>query len=304
LNSQERVVNAMSVKFHILASGSSGNACLLDAGGFGVLIDFGLSPRQLLPRMRRCRITWDHVHAVVLTHAHSDHWQPAALTQIAKLGVPIYCHREHLEFVDRETRAFQAVMAAGRFRWYEPGQRLDLHANCQCLPFELPHDGARTCGFRFDGDAWAVGYAADLGSWTPALAKLLADVDLLALEFNHDVALQLESGRSPMLIRRVLGDRGHLSNEQAAALLCAILKRSEPGRLRHLIQLHLSRDCNRPDLALSAAQQALAALGIELAILTAHQDHKGTTIDLHGSSIDRQRLDMAAFMQPVLAFPE
>src|SRR6266511_898022 len=209
-----RGLSAMVVQFHVLASGSSGNACVVEAGGFGVLIDFGLSPRQLAPRMRRCGITWERIHAVVLTHPHTDHWQAATLTHLAKRGLPVYCHREHLDYLDQESRAFQALSAAKLFRHYEPSDRLALQPECACIPIALAHDGAMTCGFRFEGDDWAIGYAADLGSWTPALAKLLADVDLLALEFNHDVTMQLQSARSPMLIRRVLGDHGHLSNEQ------------------------------------------------------------------------------------------
>ena len=92
----------------------------------------------------------------------------------------------------------------------------------------------------------ALAYAADLGSWQDDVARRLADVDLLALEFNHDVYLQRSSGRSPRLIARCLGDHGHLSNVQAAALVRHVLTLSEPGRLRHVVQLHLSRDCNRP----------------------------------------------------------
>src|SRR5260370_1255733 len=79
----------------------------------------------------------------------------------------------------------------------------------------------------------------DLGCWQPDLARALADVDILALEFNHDVGMEYARGRSPRLIMRVLGDEGHLSNAQAAGLLREVVRLSEPGRLRHLVQLHL-----------------------------------------------------------------
>ena len=291
----------MSLHFHVLASGSSGNACVLEASGFGVLIDFGLSPRQLAPRMKRCGLSWNRIHAVLLTHPHSDHWQAATLTQIAKLQLPIYCHADHVNELNQDSRAFQALSAAKLIRHYVPGEPLSLHAECQCLPIELAHDGAMTCGFRFDGPSWALGYMADLGCWTPALAKRMADVDLLALEFNHDVAMQLQSGRHPTLIRRVLGDRGHLSNDQAADLLTEIVNRSEPGRVKHLVQLHLSRHCNRIELARSAALQALEKLGVEMPILTADQDQTGTTIDL---SKRRRSARREAFVQATLLFGE
>jgi hypothetical protein len=123
------------------------------------------------------------------------------------------------------------------------------------------------------GQPSVMAYAADLGTWGPELAKEMSNVDLLALEFNHDVAMEYASGRSSHLISRVLGDEGHLSNEQAAALLHEVLRVSAPGRLRHLVQLHLSRDCNRPALALAAARTVLSAwpAPVEVYIASQHE---------------------------------
>ncbi len=291
----------MQVQFHVLASGSAGNACVLDVGGFGVLIDFGLPPRLLEPRLRKARLSWNRIDAVVLTHTHGDHWRPATLTQLARRRVPIYCHAEHAKALDGGRRAFAALSAAGLIRYYEPGERVMLQPKCQCVPIALDHDDPMTCGFRFEGVLrgvpWAVGYAADLGSWRPALAEHFADVDLLALEFNHDVPMQLGSGRHPLLIRRVLGDRGHLSNEQAAALLSAVVRNSAPGRLAHVVQLHLSQDCNRADLAEAAARQVLERLGIEMAIHTTDRRRVGPSIKL-GQAYERTHV------QPLLPFAE
>ncbi len=272
----------MQVRFHVLASGSSGNACVLDVGGFGVLIDFGLPPRLLTPRLRKARLSWNHIDAVVLTHTHTDHWKPATLTQLARMRVPIHCHAEHVKMLDGGRRAFAALSAAGLIRHYEPGESFALHAKCRCVPIAVDHDDPMTHGFRFEGEAhgipWAIGYAADLGSWRPELARHFADVDLLALEFNHDVPMQLSSGRHPLLIRRVLGDNGHLSNDQAAELLTAILKASTPGRLAHVVQLHLSQDCNRAELAEAAARQVLDLLGVDMAIHTTDRRRVGPSI--------------------------
>lgn len=270
----------MAIRFHVLASGSSGNACVLDVNGFGVLVDFGLSPRFLEPRMRKHRVSWRAIDAVLLTHEHSDHWRPATLTRFAKLGVPIYCHPSHIDALDRGSKAFASLSNAGLIRHYIPGERLQLRRACECLPIAVPHDGAMTCGFRFEGNDWAVGYATDLGCWSAELADHFADVDLLALEFNHDVPMQLSSGRDPMLIRRILSDVGHLSNEQGAALLAEVLNRSTPGRLKHLVQLHLSRDCNRPELAQAAAQDVLDQLSAAMEIHTTDQRRAGPAIRL------------------------
>ena len=160
------------------------------------------------------------------------------MTQMAKRRMPLYCHAAHVEQLERASRASQALSGAGLVRYYEPGELVILHPDCQCVPIALQHDAAMTCGFRFEGHRsifgcpWAIAYAADLGCWTPELAAQFADVDLLALEFNHDVAMQLGSGRHPLLIRRVLSDDGHLSNDSGARCspkCCASRSRADCG---------------------------------------------------------------------------
>jgi hypothetical protein len=105
-------------------------------------------------------------------------------------------------------------------------------------------------------------------------------VDLLALEFNHDVEMEARSGRTPRLIARVLSDDGHLSNEQAGRLVRAVLARSPRGRLQHLVQLHLSRECNHPDLARECADLVLSELAPDVQLHTAEQDVPGKILDL------------------------
>jgi hypothetical protein len=151
---------------------------------------------------------------------------------------------------------------------------------------KLNHDGGGSYGFRFEGapnlfgESWSLAYLTDLGCWDDDLAQALVDVDLLALEFNHDVNLEYASGRTAHLIARVLGDQGHLSNDQAARLLAEVLRQSTPGRLRHLVQLHLSPECNRPDLAAQAARSVLDTLGISVAIHTAGPSQAGPCVPL------------------------
>lgn len=253
----------MPVRFTVLGSGSSGNASLLEADGFGLLIDAGLGPRQLGTRLAEMGSSWNCVQAVILTHTHGDHWNERTLAFLQRRRLPLYCHADHHSLLAEFSEAFAALCSESLVSFYDHAESLPLSASLRCHPMQLRHDGGPTFGFRFEGTTpdgevgWAVAYLTDLGSWTHELADSIADVDILALEFNHDVALQYASGRSPRLIARVLGDAGHLSNKQAAELLREILHRSEAGRVRHVVQLHLSRDCNRPELALMAAHEAL-----------------------------------------------
>jgi phosphoribosyl 1,2-cyclic phosphodiesterase len=279
----------MALQFSVLASGSAGNASLLQADGFGVLVDVGLGPRQLAARLAAVGANWHDVHAVVLTHTHGDHWNERTLQHLVRHRIPLYCHLHHHVNLRQDGEAFAELRAAGLVRGYEPGEPLELSPSLRCYPLPVKHDDAMTCGFRFEGSpdlfghTTTLGYVADLGCWQPALADVLADVDLLALEFNHDVLLEQTSGRPYALIARVLGDRGHLSNAQAADLLREVLKRSQAGRLQHVVQLHLSRHCNRPAMAADAARVVLAELEVVAMVHTAQQDEAGPSLAVGGT---------------------
>lgn len=283
----------MALQFTMLASGSGGNACFLRTAGFGLLLDLGLGPRQLASRLTACGASWRQVDAVFLTHTHGDHWNDRTLATLCRRRIPLYCHPEHQEGLTRYGQAFVSLAQQGLVRTFESGQVLDLPGGLRCRPIPVNHDSGATLGFRFEQSTGlfggvALAYASDLGCWTDEQAQAFADVDLLALEFNHDVQLEYASGRSPQLIQRVLGDAGHLSNVQAAALLAEVMRRSEPGRLRHVVQLHLSRECNRPALAQQVARAVLAGHD-EVALHTARQDVPGPTLHLGKGKVRRAR---------------
>jgi phosphoribosyl 1,2-cyclic phosphodiesterase len=267
----------VGIRFAVLGSGSAGNACVLEVDGRGLLIDAGLGPRALARRMAAVGMAWDALDAAILTHTHADHWREPSLALLARHEVALHCHGSHAAWLRKRSEAFTEMEAAGLVRHYRAGAGPCLWDEVCVRPVPLSHDGGATFGFRFEREAslfargWSMAYAADLGTWDEHLAAALSDVDLLAVEFNHDVEMQRTSGRPPFLVSRVLGDRGHLSNEQAAALLGEVVAASRPGRLGDVIQLHLSRQCNRPRLAASAATAALERLGVAGRIHTASQ---------------------------------
>src|SRR5437773_1285760 len=205
----------MAMHFTVLASGSSGNASLLEADGFGVLIDAGLGPRQLAQRLAAVGRSWRRVQAVVLTHTHGDHWRGRTFAYLARHGIPLYCHCEHVNGLVAESAAFRDLADLNLVRFYEPDVTIAVGPSLRLRPFAVSHDGGATCGFRFDGPAdffgagWALAYLADLGAWPDALLASLCDVDILAVEFNHDVAMERRSGRPRSLIARILGSHGH-----------------------------------------------------------------------------------------------
>ncbi len=290
----------MAARFTALASGSAGNACLIEADGAGVLIDFGLGPRTLARRLAARGFSWRNVHVVLLTHTHSDHWRETTLLHLGRLGIRLCCHAAHADALAAQSDGFSALRAAGLVTTYRAGRPLDLGSGLTGLPLPVEHDAGETFGFRFEGGrglfgpGWALGYAADLGCWDNELVRSLADVDLLALEFNHDEHLQRTSGRPHFLIERVLSDQGHLSNQQAQDLLLKVFGESTHTGPRHVVPLHLSRECNRPDLARSAANNALAEADRSAEVVIASQDEPGPTLMVGGSAARSRRRSPAA----------
>jgi phosphoribosyl 1,2-cyclic phosphodiesterase len=273
-------------RFCVLASGSAGNAAFLQIDGFGLLIDIGVGPRLLASRLAAVGQSWNNVSAALLTHVHGDHWKDRTLAALRTHRVPLYCHPAHAEALAFYGPAFEPLRSAGLVRSYEDGAPLTLSHDLTCTSFAVPHDSEPTFAFRVDGssglfgDRWSLGYAADLGTAPAGLIDMFRDVDLLALEFNHDEEMERSSGRPTQLIDRVLGDHGHLSNRQAAESLRCILHASRTNSLQHVVQLHLSHQCNRPSLAQAAAKQALEEQQRPIGLHTARQDRASKFLEL------------------------
>lgn len=305
----------MTARFTVLASGSSGNAALLEAGGFGLLIDCGLAPRFLSGRLAAVGASWDKVNAVILTHTHGDHWKDATLAQCRSRRIPVYAHPAQFNHLNAVAESFDSLRGASLTRTYAHGQVIEMAPGLTCRPVWVSHDADPTFAFRFDfddggtGPAWAVGYASDLGVGSEELVSAFAGVDVLALEYNHDEKMERGSDRPAHLVARVLSDKGHLSNKQAADLTRAIAARSGPGFPSHLVQLHLSRDCNHPHLAECAGRAALAGLNPSASVVTAKQDVPARSIflsrraDAAHRAVAREVLPLVARPVPQPALP-
>lgn len=266
----------MRVQFAVLASGSRGNATFIRAGGAGLLIDLGLGPRALKQRLESVAARWDDISAALLTHTHGDHIDELTLNGMAKRGIVLYCHEGHRHELNR-LPPFETLEGAGLVRHYREDQPFMTPNGMRVEPLTLRHDAGPTFGFRIEAKPAgrsrpvSIGYMADTGSWSEEMASALANVDVLGVEFNHDVEMQRQSPRSKELIARNLGDWGHLSNDQGARFVSAVLDRSRRGAVRHLVLLHLSQQCNHPLLALEVAQAALRGRGKKTVIHAAQQ---------------------------------
>ena len=190
----------MPIQFSVLASGSRGNTTLVRAGHAGLLIDFGLIPNVLESRLGEVDSGWNHISAALLTHTHGDHVNPSTLRWFAHQKVMLYCHEGHR--ANLTTRpGFRELDERKLVRHFDDRPFL-TPAGMRVEAVELSHDGGPTFGFRIEGRPErkarpvALGYLADTGTWTEAVAEAMSDVALLGVEFNHDVELQRRSGRA------------------------------------------------------------------------------------------------------------
>mgnify|MGYP001766092616 CR=1 FL=1 len=241
----------MAVRFRILASGSSGNATLIEAGGTRVLLDAGLGPRVLAGRLRAAGVEPDSLAAIVLSHEHVDHIKGAAAFA-ARFGLRLMGSRG-----TRDAGGFASGEAARcGFDLIRPGELHTIEA-LSLTALAIPHDAAGPLAFVFEVGPLKLGHATDLGHLPEGVAAALAGVDALVLESNHDAGM-LRSGPYPWPLKeRINGPQGHLSNSDAAGFLAKRLG----SRCRTVVLAHLSEVNNHPEVARMAAEPALARAG-------------------------------------------
>ena len=231
------------LRFRSLASGSSGNATLIEASDglhrTRVLVDCGLGLRQLMARLAVEGIGPADLHGIFITHEHGDHIGCAPML-VARYGVPLWTSAGTAQYA-----AFAGLESA--LNLVRDGQVFAI-GGIQFHPFTVPHDAREPLQLRCtDGDR-VLGLMTDIGHVTGHALAALAGCHALVLESNHDVELLAQSRYPDFLKRRVGGQHGHLSNVQAAAALGAL----RHDRLNTVVAAHLSERNNRPDLVTRA----------------------------------------------------
>jgi phosphoribosyl 1,2-cyclic phosphodiesterase len=242
------------LRFTSLASGSGGNATLVEAWSreherpTRLLVDCGLPPRRLAAALARRGLAPGDLDAVFVTHEHSDHVGGVRALR-RRHGVIVWASAGTWSAAAGRD-AGEAAPAAGVARH---GEAITIGA-LVLMPFAVPHDAAEPLQVVVSDGQRRLGIVTDLGEPTEAVARALQGCDALLLECNHDRE-RLANGPYPTwLKRRIGGARGHLANEQSAALLAAC----RHDGLRHVVAAHLSRHNNEPALALAALRGALA----------------------------------------------
>jgi phosphoribosyl 1,2-cyclic phosphodiesterase len=258
----------------ILGSGSAGNCTLIESDQTRILVDAGLSGRQILQRLAMLGQAVEELDGIVLTHEHTDHSRGLG-TLCKSRPLPVYANRLTAEAIaagadwNGKTRVSWRLFCTGAA--FPVG-------NLTVESFSVPHDAQDPVGFVIRNGEVSVGVLTDLGHVTRLAAERVRSADALVLEANHDLKLLQEDPHRPWATKqRIMSRHGHLSNDAAAALAGELARQ----RLRHVMLAHLSRDCNRPELAERAVGASLlksAAHPVSLLVAAQHAPTATVTI--------------------------
>lgn len=238
------------MEFCTLASGSGGNSTLVSFGGAHVLIDAGISMRRIVHSLQELGLEPSELSAVLITHEHSDHISGLA-TMNKYYHIPVYAPKKAAYALLELIPGLDGVLNA-----FEADCDFEIR-DMQIHSFRTPHDTPESVGYKITGASRSVAVATDLGFVPDAVFSSLSGVDAVVLEANHDIDM-LKCGPYPAFLKkRILGDRGHLSNEVSGYLARRLIE----GGTRQIVLAHLSKENNLPHLAYSTVDNLIRSSG-------------------------------------------
>ncbi|HZK67018.1 MAG TPA: MBL fold metallo-hydrolase [Chloroflexota bacterium] len=264
-----------AVRMWSLSSGSSGNCYLLKEGNNLLLLEAGINMARIQKEMAHLGAALSQLIGVVVTHEHGDHWQSACPLS-RKLKVPLVCSPGTLEAGQSSGPAADAVAVRGGGETQIGPFRIQA--------FSQPHDARESLGFVVHAGGSSICLATDMGAATGEMVEHARRSDLVILEANHDVDMLTRGPYPAYLKSRILGDRGHLSNEAAGEALIKIAD----GRPRDFWLAHLSNTNNTPKRAMASVQQLLRKQGLgQVRVSVALRDQRSLTWDSEFSQLEQ-----------------
>jgi phosphoribosyl 1,2-cyclic phosphodiesterase len=258
------------VQFTILGSGSNGNCAYLETDHARLLIDAGFSGRQIRQRLATIGRAPENLDGILITHEHSDHIQ-GLLGLAAKIKVPVFCNRLTREAIEAQLKLSLNCHIFATGASFEIG---DVAIDT----FSVPHDAYDPVGFLLRTTSGNIGFLTDLGHATKLVLERVRTAKILVLEANHDLRLLQDDPRRPWSLKQRIASRhGHLSNDAAAAAAEQLVS----AELSRIYLGHLSRDCNRPELALRAVKDRIEKTGAtHVSVLATSQAQPCATLSL------------------------
>lgn len=240
----------MALRICILGSGSSGNSTYVSSGATSILIDAGLSAREIQKRLEQVGVALSSICAICVSHEHTDHTAGLRVLQ-QRHGIELYANAGTIEGLSQDED-----LKGLKWKVFETGSGFAV-GDLSVEPFSVPHDAYEPVGFIVSDGAARVGVVTDMGVPTSLIRERLRRCHALVVEANHDERMLKEADRPWHLKQRIMGRQGHLSNERAAAMLADVAT----PELHTVFLAHLSAECNRPDLARKTAHDMLLKHG-------------------------------------------
>lgn len=261
------------MRFSPLYSGSSGNCSVITNGNTTLLIDAGMTGKAIEAALHQVNIEPSEIDAILVTHEHIDHVKAVGILS-RRYNLPVYANEKTWRAMDEMV----GRIAFCNIRTFITGQNFYI-GDMDITPLATSHDAAESVGYRFFYRGASLMYLTDTGCVTDCLRKASEGVNLLFLESNHDVGM-LKCGSYPYpLKKRILSDRGHLSNAAAGELLAKLY----PTGVKRTILAHLSGENNTEQLAYDTVREILRGDGISdesLFVAVAHRDRVTGVFDI------------------------
>jgi len=258
-----------SIRIQMLASGSAGNAILISSGDTNLLIDAGLSCKELMRRVACAGYAPADISGVIITHEHQDHIRGIGVMS-RKHGMPIYINPDTL------AGASVHVGEVPSAQTFSTGDKLVV-GDLTIQTYPVLHDAADPIGLSVYNSSKRIGIALDMGRPTTLVKQRLQGSDGLILEFNHDIEMLRQCSRPWDVKQRIMSTRGHMSNEAALDFLCELVHE----QLSTLILAHISREANSSDHVLSLVSERLKKIGrSDIEVFPAAQDEVGGSIEI------------------------
>ncbi|MCR5201528.1 MAG: MBL fold metallo-hydrolase [Lachnospiraceae bacterium] len=232
-----------------VASGSSGNCVYIGDGDTHILVDAGISRKKIVEGLKSFGVDAADLSAIFVTHEHSDHINGLKVLD-KNYGIPIYGTRGTLLGINNAFKDYE--FSEDRLNIIESDMGIKVD-NLKITPFTISHDANEPVGFTVTDGVKKMSISTDLGVFTDYTIANLEGSEAIILEANHDISM-LETGTYPYhLKRRILSDKGHLSNDASGDLLSKLIWKD----LKHICLAHLSKDNNYPELALQTIKCSL-----------------------------------------------
>lgn len=246
----------MAMYFCSLASGSSGNCQYIATETTGILLDAGLSGKYIAGGLEHINADINQLKALFITHEHSDHVKSAGIL-MRKFKIKLYITRKTFEHVENKLGKYDLDNVV----FVEADTEIQV-GDIIVTPFRISHDAIEPLAYSFRSSDVKVSIVTDLGHVPIDLLSKIIDSNLLMIESNHDVDM-LNAGKYPYVLKkRILSNKGHISNVSAAEAIIRAFSYS--SSLGHVILGHLSQDNNTPELAYETVKSILEESGLEI----------------------------------------